>query len=66
MQTDNLCKLYNLCNSLDLIYISNFFGSIGSLKGAFLDGYFSMKKAVLRSQISWLFLIRYELCFGLR
>ena len=27
----------------------------------FLDGYFSMKKGVWKSQISWLFLIPYEI-----
>ena len=32
-----------------------------SVPTLFSDGYFSMKKGVLRSEISWLFLIHYKL-----
>ena len=37
-------------------------GAVGhTVPAVFSDGYFTMEKGVLRSEISWLFLIHYEL-----
>ena len=54
--------LETLCNKLQFISIRANISLLGLNQSAlFSDGYFSIKKGVWRSQISWLFLIHYEL-----
>ena len=54
--------LETLCNKLQFISIRANISLLGLNQSAlFSDGYFSIKKGVWRSQISWPFLIHYEL-----